>query len=146
MLTLKWWKVSWPVIHLTWNYTNYTCKIPALTQDLSHTRTGGLLVFPSKCLHMFSTKLCYRWQCRFAFYIFRSFRPSQPYQFAGHQHDTGRRRPGDNSPELDPARGAGYSYTSLQSVLELDCALQVYGAIQEEKEKDHPWGNLVTLS
>lgn len=103
-----------------------TCKIGLVWRFL------GVLAF--KCLHMFT------------FPFSRSFRPSQPDQFAGHQHDTGRRGPGDSPPELDPAGGAGYSCTPLQSVLELDCAHQVPGAIQEEKEKDHPRGNLVSLS
>lgn len=100
-----------------------------------------LCVLAFKCLHMFTTKLRYP-----SFPFSRSFRPSQPDQFAGHQHDTGRQGPGDSSSELDPAGGAGYSCTPLQSVLELDCAHQVPGAIQEEKEKDHPRGNLVSLS
>lgn len=91
---------------------------------------------------MYGTRLC--WQCRF--HVFRSFRASPAHQFAGHQHDAGQRRPGDSSPELDPTGGAWYSHTSLQSVLELDRAHQVHGAIQEETEKDHQRGNLFTLS
>lgn len=79
-------------------------------------------------------------------YVFRSRRPSQPNQPARRQRDAGRRRPGDSPSQLDPARGARYPHTSLQSVLELDCAHQVDGAVQEEKEKDHQRGNLLTLS
>lgn len=75
----------------------------------------------------------------------RSFSPSKPDQFAGHQHDAERRRPGERPAELEPAGGAGYPHTSLQSVLELDCTHQIHGAIQEEKEKDHPRGNLVSV-
>lgn len=79
-------------------------------------------------------------------YVFRSICPSQPEQSVCHQRDSGRGRPGDSSSQLDIARGARYPHTSLQSVLELDRAHQVHGAIQEEKEKDHQWGNLLTMS
>lgn len=79
-------------------------------------------------------------------YVFRSICPSQPEQSVCHQRDSGRGRPGDSSSQLDIARGARYPHTSLQSILELDRAHQVHGAIQEEKEKDHQWGNLLTLS
>lgn len=75
----------------------------------------------------------------------RSFSPSHSDQFAGHQHDAERRRPGERPAELEPAGGAGHPHTSLQSVLELDRTHQIHGAIQEEKEKDHPRGNLVSV-
>lgn len=112
--------------------SRHTCKIPALTEDFT-------VYYP---LNACTCSVLNSVTRPFS----RSFRPSQPYQFAGHQHDAGRRRPGDSPSELDPAGGAGYSYTPLQSVLELDRAHQVHGAIQEEKEKDHPRGNLVSLS
>ena len=75
--------------------------------------------------------------------VFRSFRPSQPDKPARRQRDRGRGRPRDGPSQLDPARGARHPHTSLQSVLELDRAHQVHGAIQEEKEKDHQRGNLL---
>lgn len=74
----------------------------------------------------------------------RSRSPSQAQQFAHHQRDTGRGRLGDGPSQLDPAGGARYSHTSLQSVLELDRAHQVHGAIQKEAEEDHQRGNLFT--
>lgn len=70
--------------------------------------------------------------------------PSQAQQLAHRQRDAGRGRLGDGPAQLDPAGGARHPYTSLQSVLELDGAQQVHGAIQKEAEEDHQRGNLFT--
>ena len=102
-----------------------------------------LFVFLHKCSQMYSNLLPLS---ILSCCVVRSIRPSQPYQSACHQHNNGRGRPAKSSCQLDFARRAWYSHTSLQSVLELDRTHQVDGAIQEEKEKDHQWGNAATLS
>lgn len=70
----------------------------------------------------------------------RSVRPSQARRPAGRQHHADWRGPAERPAELDAAGGAGHPRPSLQSVLELDGAHQVHGAIQEEEEEDHPRG------
>ena len=82
-------------------------------------------------------------QCGDVFH--RPLRSAQRVQPEGHQHDSGRWRPGDGLSQLDSSRGARHPRAPLQSLLELDRYWQVCGAVQEEEEEDHQRGNLSPL-
>lgn len=105
---------------------------PSPEAACSAERCPELLLIPTVITFSSSLNICF---------IFRSSCSSQRGQPARHQHEPGRRRPGDGSSELDTATRARYSYPPLQGVLELDRAHQVHGAVQEEATEDHQRGN-----